>query len=116
MRNKGLDTGVNFNDVEKFICEGCVYGKQHRLQFKKRNSNVKKSKIGECIHRDLCGLMDTLSVLGYKYYVAFKDNFSGFRVANSIRHKIDVLDYKNVNCSKQNKLNCKIQFLYAGNG
>lgn len=50
MRNKGLVNGVNFDDVENFFYEGCAYGKQHRLPFKNRDSNVKKSKISQRNH------------------------------------------------------------------
>lgn len=44
-------------------CEGCVYGKAHRLRFGTRKRVTKQ---GMLIHTDVCGLFE-YSVPGYRY-------------------------------------------------
>lgn len=33
MASKGLLPGIKFTNKDKFQCEGCIYGKQHRQFF-----------------------------------------------------------------------------------
>lgn len=48
--------GIKVADQKDFFCEGCVFGKLHRLSFPNRKQDDYKSKTsGELIHSDLCG-------------------------------------------------------------
>ncbi|RWR98958.1 integrase core domain protein-like protein, partial [Dinothrombium tinctorium] len=54
-------TNVDSIEVDEFFCEGCAYGKNHRLPFKK--DDKKRAELpGELIHADVCGPMSTPSV------------------------------------------------------
>lgn len=65
-------------DDEKFQCEPCILGKQHRSCFSER---IEKATVcGEIIHADLGGFMnDTPSIGGALYYLLLKDDYSHFR-------------------------------------
>jgi hypothetical protein len=62
--------GVDVQADEEF-CEGCVYGKQHRANFKSQKD--RSSVAGELIHADVNGPMEEQSIGGARYYVCFKD-------------------------------------------
>lgn len=82
-KNLGVNVGV---DTE--ICEGCVYGKAHRLPFGTRK---RASKPGELIHTDVCGpFMRSMS--GNRYFVLFKDDYTKFRYIYVIKEKSEVAD------------------------
>lgn len=70
------------------VCEGCIYGKAHRLKFGKR---IAATTTGELIHSDVCGPF-LLSLSGFRYFVLFKDDFSGFRFTYFLRKKSEVCD------------------------
>lgn len=89
MSEKGMIEKVDFEGMDNFVCEGCQYGKQHRLTFSDRINRA--SKPGELIHSDLCGPMSTSSLGGSYYFVLFKDDFSGFVSVEFLKHKCDTL-------------------------
>lgn len=74
--------------VDSEICEGCVYGKHHRLKFGKRE---RATVPGEIIHADVCGPFEA-SYSGFRYYVLFKDDFSRFRYIYFIKEKSEVYE------------------------
>lgn len=71
-------------------CTDCALGKMHRLPFK--TGRKKTHPVGELIHSDVCGPMQIPSPKGARYYVAFKDGFSGYRIIYFIKQKSDVPD------------------------
>ena len=71
------------------FCEGCVLGKQHRLSFP-TSGRTRAKKVGELIHSDVCVPVSVLSPGGTKYFVTFKDDFSGYCVINFIQKKSEV--------------------------
>ncbi len=76
-------------------CHDCAVGKMKRSVFHKRTS-PSSSHIGQLIHSDLCGPMQTKSLGGALYYVSFKDDYSGYRFVNYIQAKSDA-----ANCFKE---------------
>lgn len=72
--------------LDSELCEGCVYGKSHRLKFGTRE---RATQPGQLIHTDVCGPFQ-YSMSGYRYYVMFKDDFSRFRQIYFIKHKSEV--------------------------
>lgn len=75
---------------EEFVCEACMYGKQHRFSFESR---MEKSKAcGDIIHADVCGPMQQPSLSGAKYFLLFKDDFSHFRTVYFLKNKSDVVE------------------------
>jgi hypothetical protein len=88
MANSNMIDGLNINNAaESFLpCEGCAYGKSHRTPFP-TDGRKRATSVGELIHSDICGPMSVPSIGGSRYYVLFKDDFSGFRVVHFIRQK-----------------------------
>lgn len=82
-------SGINFID-ENFECDGCSYGKEHRLSFEHRKE--KSSKCGEIIHTDVCGPIEQTSLNGSRYFLLFKDDYSHFRFIYFLKQKSEVVE------------------------
>lgn len=67
MISKNLVNGVDVNDKNEVFCDGCQYGKQHKLSFAKIKR--RKAAICELVHSDLCGPMSVPSVCGAKNFI-----------------------------------------------
>lgn len=91
MVNKELVNGVSLSQANKFFCESCQFGKQHRLPFKPKK-RTRKTEVGEFIHADLCGPMSEASIGGSKYFLLLKDDCSSFRHLYFLRHKDDTFE------------------------
>jgi transposase InsO family protein len=76
---------IRVKSEEDMFCEACAMGKMHRLPFP--NSESRANAIGELIHADLCGPMETRSIVRSRYYLLLKDNYSHFRVVYFIENK-----------------------------
>lgn len=79
--------GIAVN-VDDGFCEGCMLGKQHRLVFGNRVDRA--TNPGELVFADVCGPMEEKDLAGYRYFLVFKDDFSGFRVTYLLRQKDEV--------------------------
>ena len=73
--------------VDNETCEGCIYGKAHRLKF---GTRVRATAPGELIHCDVCGPFEMPSFRGYRYFVLFKDDFSRYRRVYFMKEKSEV--------------------------
>ena len=91
---KNLGADVIIND----FCDGCAYGKQHRLSFHERVERA--TKVHEVIHTDLCGPMQQESLGKKRYSLIFKDEFSGFRQIYFLREKSEVFEKLKVFCAE----------------
>ena len=81
------ELGIQFNfDVNSEICQGCIYGKAHRLKFGTRQ---RATRPGELIHTDVCGPF-VYSISKYRYFIIFKDDFTRFRYIFFLRHKFEI--------------------------
>lgn len=72
------------DDWQDYICEGCIYGKQHRVSHP-INTKVSEKPL-DLIHVDL-GEMHVTSIGGAKYFLLFKDDFSHFRTVYFLKTK-----------------------------
>ena len=52
------------------VCEGCIFGKQHRETFPVGKSYRACTPL-EIVHSDICGPMQTLSIGGCNYFLTF---------------------------------------------
>lgn len=77
-------------EPDEKLCDGCMYGKMHRLKFGNRKD--RPTKPGDLINADVCGPMEGESLGGKRYYVVFKDDFSKFRVVYFLKRKSEVID------------------------
>jgi hypothetical protein len=63
-------------EISEFgLCEGCILGKHYKLPFVKGQS-LRATQLLELVHTDLCGPMDTSSLVGSMYFLLFIDDFS----------------------------------------
>jgi hypothetical protein len=77
----------NLNDSS----HGCELGKIHKLPFSIRSTFYKD--VGECIASDSVGPFQIGSVGEARYYILFKDLFSGYKVIYFIKPKSEAGDY-----------------------
>lgn len=75
---------------EEFDCDGCAYGKLHRLSFEHREE--KSTKCGEIVHADVCGPISETSLSGARYFLLLKDDYSHFRTVYFLKQKSEVLN------------------------
>ena len=78
---------IKFNNDILDVCDGCCYGKQHRLPFPVSTNRAKSCY--ELIHADICGPMEE-SIGGSKYFLLFKDDFSKYKWVYFIKYKDEV--------------------------
>ncbi|GKV51061.1 hypothetical protein SLEP1_g57737 [Rubroshorea leprosula] len=83
----GLLSIVPIDDV----CEGCVYGKQHRNAFPVGKAWRAKEPL-ELVHVDICGPMRNLSLNKSKYFLLFTDDFSRMSWVFFLVHKSEALE------------------------
>lgn len=83
----GLHLGES-SDVQSSPCADCMKGKMCRLPFP--TGRDRATEIGQLIHSDVCGPMQIASPGGARYYVIFKDDYSGWTVINFIQRKSEV--------------------------
>ena len=69
-------------------CRGCLQGKMCRVPF--ISTRTKTTGVGQVIHSDVCGPMHVPTPTGERYYVAFKDDFSGWTEIKLIKNKCEV--------------------------
>lgn len=77
----------------KFTCDTCSLGKQPRQQYPLLESQITTPL--EVIHSDVCGPMPIPSPSGSRYFVVFKDEFTGYRMVYTMQHKSDVQTFGN---------------------
>ena len=68
----GID--IAYGNISSADCIACIQGKQHKLPFK--TGCTRALHIGELIHMDLAGPMETTSFDGKKYFLIIVDNYT----------------------------------------
>lgn len=71
--SKRLAQGISIKCFEGRECVACIKGKPHCTPFPKRGRIA--SKMLELIHSDLCGSMETSSLVGLRYILTLIDDF-----------------------------------------
>ena len=87
----GATEGLEITKKDEFFCEACTLGKQVQVS----HPTVRKERpcqSGEVIHSDVCGPMTTESPGRSRYFVLFKDHYSGYRTVYFLRYKSEVFD------------------------
>uniref|UniRef100_A0A7I4AUE8 Uncharacterized protein n=1 Tax=Physcomitrium patens TaxID=3218 RepID=A0A7I4AUE8_PHYPA len=82
---------LKLNTVPHGSFEGCAIGKSVRLTFSKQQSSSQAETLGSLFHNDVCNPMHHESFEKARYYVSFKDNYSGYQIVHCTRHKSNVL-------------------------
>eukprot|EP01018_Ginkgo_biloba_P016798 Gb_10865 [translate_table: standard] len=74
LRKNEMVVELPFIQGSKEICEGCIYGKQHRDSFPALKFKARENL--ELVHTNLCGLMRTLSMGKARYFMSFIDDYT----------------------------------------
>jgi hypothetical protein len=64
----------DFSTEHQDVCKGCALGKYTKTAFP--SSDSRAVGILDLVHSDVCGMMSTVSLSGFEYYVTFIDDFS----------------------------------------
>lgn len=79
---------ISVSDKEKYFCDACHEGKEHKQPFKPSESL--SSSTCEIIHADVCGPMEEVSIGGSKYFLLLKDDLSHYRNVYFLKEKSEV--------------------------
>jgi hypothetical protein len=71
-------------------CDACHTGKERALPYAKQAANKSTERL-QLVHSDLCGPLPE-NALGYRYYVVFVDDFSGYTDVVLLRNKSETLN------------------------
>ena len=88
-QNTALGIPKEVLSLKTLECEACMAGKLNTTPFPKKSSH-RASRIGQIIHSDVVGPMQTLSRSGSRYFVTFIDDYSRYVTVFPMKHKSDV--------------------------
>jgi hypothetical protein len=88
LHTKNMMKGLPLIEKPERICEGCVFGNQHRESFPVGKSYREKDPL-EIVHSNICGPMQTPSIGGITYFHTFIDGFSRKTWICFLKHKYD---------------------------
>ena len=107
--------GMRNVEYEKFDCESCADGKQHKTSFPK--SVNQSSELLQVVHSDVCGPMETDSLGGSRYFATFIDDKSKFVHVYFMSHKSKVTEVFKKFCNMaENQTERRIKTLRSDNG
>lgn len=111
LKRHGIEYVDDWND---YVCEGCAYGKQHRIP---HPANLKTAQAPlELVHVDM-GEMNVPSLGGSKYFLLFKDDYSHYRTVYFMKHKDEAARNLEVFTKLvENQFNKRIKCLRSDNG
>jgi len=92
---QGVVDGMNISgssDKSKFNCDTCIEGISKFVNNRSRGPDAGATRPLEMVHTDLAGPIDPVSKEGFKYSIAFIDDFSGTVFFTS--SKIRAIPYK----------------------
>ena len=76
------------HNIPRSLCSECELGKFHRQPLKIGRNRA--SRIGELTHSDIWGPIATLSLGGARYFLVFKDDYSGYATVYFMKKKNEV--------------------------
>lgn len=96
-------------------CLACIHGKQHKMPFKV--GRTRATRIGELIHMDLAGPMETTSFDGKKYFLITVDDYSRGIWVEVLTLKSEVVSkIREFNTQFETGYGAKIRGIMADNG
>ena len=96
-------------------CRGCLQGKMCRAPF--TSTRIKATGVGQVIHSDVCGPIQVPTPFGERFYVAFKDEFSGWTEIKLIRNKCEVPKaFKDFSAKVETETGKKVKILRSDGG
>ncbi len=110
-------TAFNFNSGDTLpFCKGCIKGKQSRQPVSK-TPVPRTTGLLQLVHSDVCGPMQTPSLLGAIYFVTFTDDYSRYTVVYPIKAKSEVFaKFQDYRKAIKNQFGKPIRALRSDNG
>jgi len=90
LHTKDMVKGLALIEKQERICEGCIFGKQHRKSFLVGKYYKAKSPL-EIVHSEICGPMKKPSIGGNTHFLKFIDGFSRKTWIYFLKRKYDAL-------------------------
>jgi hypothetical protein len=87
LHRKDMVKGFLLIEKPERICEGCIFGKQHKESFPVGKSYRARDPL-EIVHSDICGPMQTTSIGGSTYFLTFIDNLLRKTWIYFLKHKM----------------------------
>ena len=87
IHTKDMVKGLPLIEKLETICEGYIFGKQHKESFPVGKSYREKAPL-EIIHCGICGPMQTPSIGGNTYFLTFIDNLLRKTWIYFLKHKM----------------------------
>lgn len=98
------------------LCEGCIYGKQHRKSFPSSGA-WRASHLLELIHMDVCEPMQIASLGGNKYFLLITGDYIRMSWVYFLENKREVFaQFKMFKVKAENQSGLKIKTLRTDNG
>ena len=104
----GIDVKIT---KEKYACENCYDGKNHKIPFYPNKSESNRNPIS-LIHSDICGPIKPESLGGGNYFITFIDDATRFCWIYILKHKSEAFEtFKKFKLMVENQFNSKIHAL-----
>ena len=88
LHTNNMAKGLPLIDKPERVCEGYIFGKQHRENFPVRKSYRECTPL-EIVHSNICGQMQTSSMGGCNYFRTFIYDYSRKTWVCFLKHKSD---------------------------
>eukprot|EP01018_Ginkgo_biloba_P036731 Gb_30317 [translate_table: standard] len=115
LRKNEMVVGLPFIQGSKEICEGYIYGKQHRYSFPM--SKFKAREPLELVHTNLCGIMRTLSMGKERYFMTFIDDYTRNIWVYFLKEKSEAfMKFVEFKAMAERQSGYKLRILHSDNG
>lgn len=84
-------TAAKESDRRIINCDACLLAKHAMLPIP-IFSRERATKVGECVHMDICGPVGAETVAGSKYFLLLKDEFSNYRFIYFMKTREEAYD------------------------
>ena len=85
---KNMLKGFTLIKKPERMCEGCIFGKQHRKSFSIGKS-IRACAPLEIMHSDICGPIQTSSICDFNCFLTFINDFIRKTWISFVKHKYD---------------------------
>ncbi|KAG6488118.1 hypothetical protein ZIOFF_056876 [Zingiber officinale] len=116
LKQKSMVVGLpSIQVAEGDVCEGCVFGKHHRLPFP--NTSWRAQAPLELVHADICGPTQTPSLGNRRYFLLFVDDYTRMIWIYFLEKKSDAFTtFMKFKALAENQSGCWIKTLRTDRG
>eukprot|EP01018_Ginkgo_biloba_P005754 Gb_37606 [translate_table: standard] len=115
LRKNEMVSRLPFIQGSKDVCEGCIYGKQHRDSF--LVSKFKTREPLEMVHTNLCGPMKTVSMGKARYFMTFIDDYTRKIWVYFLKEKSEAfMKFIEFRAMAERQSGYKLRILHSNNG